>query len=101
MTNKSTHILSTSSNLLGFTFLVLSSIKGLGLPQGGIIDEAIALCVAIFSLSSFLSFLSIRTKSEEKTERYELLAEYIFLVGMLIVTLISILLALDIIVFRN
>lgn len=99
MREKSTHILNTSSNLLGFTFLVLSSMKGLGLPQGSIIDKAIACCVALFATSSFLSFLSIRSHSVVKSERLELFADYIFLLGLFLVVVITVLMALDVLVF--
>ena len=40
MENKSPHILNTSANLLGFTFLVLVSVKSLGLSEKGITDLA-------------------------------------------------------------
>lgn len=99
MAEKSTHILATSSNLLGFTFLVLSSIKGLGLPQGGIIDESVAFCVVIFALSSFFSFVSIRTSGESQSQQFEAIADYIFLVGLFSIVIVAVLLAFDIIVF--
>ncbi len=101
MDRKSTHILSTSSNLLGFTFLVLTSIKGLGLPQSSLIDESVALCVALFALSSSLSFLSIRTSEESKSDQYESLADYVFLAGLAVITLVTVLMAFDIIVFKK
>lgn len=100
MNRKSSHILSTSSNLLGFTFLVLTSIKGLGLPQGGLIDESVALCVALFASSSWLSFLSIRTEDDLRSDWYESIADYVFLAGLAVITLVTVLMAFDIIVFN-
>lgn len=97
----SPHILNTSSNLLGFTFLVLSSIKGLRLAQGIFIDKIISLCIVLFALSSFISFLSMRVKSAEKSAKYERVAEYIFLIGLLIVMIVGMLLAFDVIVLTR
>ena len=101
MNSKSPHILNTSSNLLGFSFLVLTSIKGLGLPQDGWIDEIVAICVVIFSLSCFFSFLSMRAKRESRAQELESLADYVFLAGLSILTIVSILFALGLIAFTK
>jgi hypothetical protein len=94
---RSPHILTVSSNLLGFTFLVLSSIKSLALPGARLLDVAMASCIALFALSSFLSFLSLRTEDREHSTAFELVADAAFFSGLLIVTIVSILLAFDII----
>ncbi len=98
--SSSPHILSTSSNLLGFTFLVLSSIKGLKLAQGMFIDKIISLCVVLFALSSFISFASMRVRSLQKAKKYEAVAEYIFLFGLFIVMIVAMLLSFDILLLR-
>ena len=97
MNGKSPHILNTSANLLGFTFIVLSSIKGFGLPQAGIIDELTSFCVVLFAISCLVSFAAMRAHDEQQSSKLELIAEYIFFGGLLIVTAIAILLALDIV----
>lgn len=99
MNGKSIHILSTSANLLGFVFFVLASIKTLGVPQTGFIDEVASLCIALFAVSCLLSFASIRSESESRTQRFELIADYLFFAGLLIMTLISLLLAFDFVQF--
>ena len=99
--NKSPHILNTSANLLGFTFLVLTSIKGFGLPQAGFIDEFVAVCVVIFSFSCFFSFLSMRSKKAELIEQYETWSDYLFLAGLIILALVSALLSLAIVTFAK
>ena len=101
MNRKSPHILNTSANLLGFTFIVLSSIKGFGIPQAGIIDELTAACVALFAVSCAVSFASMQSTSDKRGKYLELSAEYIFFTGLLIVTAISLLLAFDIIKLSN
>ena len=78
---KSSHILTTSSNLLGICFIVLTSLKLLNLDGKTLIDEFTAVAIFMFMLSSVLSFFSMRTKSE-KGERYEKIADVIFLLGL-------------------
>jgi NADH:ubiquinone oxidoreductase subunit 4 (subunit M) len=99
--NKSSHILNTSSSLLGFTFLILTSIKGFGLPHDGFADEVVSLSVVLFALSCFFSFISMLVKSESKSKKYELIGDYIFLSGLLVLIIISILLATDVLVFKK
>jgi formate hydrogenlyase subunit 3/multisubunit Na+/H+ antiporter MnhD subunit len=99
--NKSPHILGTASNLLGFSFLVLVSIKGLGLPQAGFIDEIDALLVILFAVSCILSFISLRTKNQERSLRYEDCADFVFLAGLLLTAVLSFLLATDILLFAK
>lgn len=101
MNLNSPHILNTSSNLLGFTFLVLTSMKGFGITQGSFIGEVISLCVALFALSSFLSFVSMHTKSDRRTYQYEQVASYVFLVGLFVIMVVAILLAFDVIILKK
>ncbi len=99
MNNKSSHILTTSSNLLGFAFLVLTSLKSFGVGQGTIIDELVELLIVLFSASSILSFVSIRIKSETRSLKYEKIADNLFFVGLFIMMLLAIFLGFDIITF--
>lgn len=78
---KSSHILTTSSNLLGICFIVLTSLKLLNLDGKTLIDEFTAVAIFLFMLSSVLSFFSMRSKGE-KSERYEKIADIIFLLGL-------------------
>lgn len=100
MTNRSSpHILNTSANLLGFAFIVLTTIKGFHLPQAGIIDELVALLVIIFALSSLVSFASMRSEGERISRAYETVADYVFLLGLLILTIVTVLVSVDLLAF--
>ena len=101
MDQKSTHILSTSSSLLGFSFLLLTSIKAFGITQTGYMDKVTAFCILAFALSCFFSFLSIRSRTEESTNRFEHIADYIFFSGLTVLTATSVLIAFDIIRFSK
>jgi hypothetical protein len=79
--NKSSHILTTSSNLLGICFIVLTSLKLLNLDGKTLIDEFTAFAIIMFMISSVLSCLSISSKNG-KSERFEKIADVIFLLGL-------------------
>jgi hypothetical protein len=89
---KSTHILNASSNLVGFSFVILTSIKILKLDATTSIDDIATFAIMVFIISSFFSFLSIRTHQEKHAETYETIADYIFLGGLLLLFVASILL---------
>lgn len=79
--NKSSHILNTSSNLLGLCFIVLTSLHVLNLSQTTLIDEFSIASIILFMISSILSFLSLRSLSK-RGERYEKWADGFFLTGL-------------------
>ena len=82
--NKSPHILNSSSNLLGFCFIVLTSLHILNRSEQTIIDEIVAFASLLFMTCSILSFLSIRSKNAKRSEWYENIADYIFLIGLFV-----------------
>lgn len=78
---KSPHILNTSANLLGICFLVLTSIKIFKLESTTFIDECTSFATIMFMSSSLFSFLSIRSTTS-KADKYENIADIIFLTGL-------------------
>lgn len=94
--NKSTHILSTSSNLLGICFVVLTSLKLLKMAHQTVIDELTAAAIVLFMSSCLLSFLSIRNR--RFSQRYEAVADYFFLAGIVILFVTTLLFTFNIIV---
>ncbi len=94
--DNSQHILTTSSNLIGFCFIVLTSLKVLKLQQSTIIDEITAVAILLFMTSSILSFLSMRSSGKYGI-RYENYADIIFLVGLLLLFVTTMLIAFDIV----
>jgi hypothetical protein len=93
---KSAHILNTSSNLLGLCFIVLTSLKVLKLQQTSLIDEFTAIATVSFMTSSLLSFLSIRSNSK-LSEKYENCADYIFMTGLFVLFVTTMVITFDII----
>src|SRR5580765_7765700 len=94
--NKSPQILNSASNLLGFCFLVLTSIKIFKFSDSTIIDEITAVCFVLFMFSCVCGFLSIRSKIK-RAILYETLADYAFLVGLFVIFIMTILFLMEII----
>lgn len=95
--NKSPQILNSASNFLGFCFLILTSLKFFNLANNTFVDEITAICFVIFMFSCLSAFLSIRTKKIHRSVIYEVLAEYSFLAGLIIIFLMTILFVLEVI----
>ena len=93
--NKSPHILNSSSNFLGLCFIVLTSIKFLNLLEKSILDEVIAVATLIFMTSCIFSFLSMRTKYEKRSTKYENIADYLFMSGLVVIYLVTIIIVFD------
>ncbi|MES2419478.1 MAG: hypothetical protein V4541_14930 [Bacteroidota bacterium] len=94
--NKSPHILSTSANLLGFCFIVLTSVKISKLNESSYIDEGAALAIIIFMCSCLLSFLAMRSLTT-RAAKMERLADILFLLGLIVLFITTILIAFNII----
>lgn len=95
--NKSQHILNTSSNLLGFCLVVLTSLKISKLSEVSKIDEMTGVASILLIASCLLSFLSIRTNKQKLVAKYENVADYIFIVGLFLVFIITFLVAFSLI----
>jgi len=93
--NISKHILPTSSNLLGLCFVILSFIRILKLHNETLVDELVATTIVLFFITSFCSYASIRSK--KWSELYEKIADTIFLIGLGLLSIGSILVAYDVI----
>jgi F0F1-type ATP synthase assembly protein I len=93
--NISRHILPTSSNLLGLCFVILTFIKLSKLSNETVIDECIGGLIILFLISSIFSYISMRVK--RKTDLYEKIADFIFLTGMCILTLVSLVIVFEVV----
>ncbi|MBS1112707.1 MAG: hypothetical protein H6Q92_469 [Nitrospirae bacterium] len=85
--NISRHILPTSSNLLGLCFVILTFIKLSKIDNESIIDEIMGSLIILFLISSVISYISMRAK--RNSEFYEKIADFIFLAGLCLLTLVS------------
>ena len=92
---KAPHLLNASTNLVGFSFILLTSLKLFALARTGFISQMVAVVVVGFILCSFFSFLSLRSKSELLTHRYEVIADYIFVSALSLLLAVCLLLTLS------
>lgn len=81
--NTSPHILSTAANLLGFCLFVITSIHLTGKQAENLVDEFTSIVGLFLTVSSILSFLSIRTQRPTVETRLERWADYFFLASLI------------------
>ena len=96
--DKSTHILNASSNLLGICFVVLTSMKLLKLNETTYIDELTAVTMFSLMISCILSFLSIRSTISSQAKRFETIADLAFLAGLTFMFFATMMITFDIVV---
>jgi len=84
MANKtSQHILGTSSTLLGFCLVIISSLHLSDKAGKSLIDEFTTIIVLLFACSSIFSFISIKTENKEKEYKFEQIADYLFISSLI------------------
>ena len=94
--NLSNHILSPAATMVGVCMTVISVVKlSKRSGMGDIIDEILAIDSAIFLLSVFLSYLSIR--SPRLAKRLEVVADNTFVVGLALMVVSGFVLAFEIV----
>ena len=81
ITGKQPHILNASSNLLGICFVLITGLKLSKASDNTFADEISLLAGFCLLSSCVLSYISLRT--HRQTTRYEGLADYLFLTGLL------------------
>jgi hypothetical protein len=89
------HILPTAANLLGLCFVILSFMKVTKLGLESIIDEMMAAAVVIFLVACLFSYASIR--SLDKAEPYEKIADGIFVLGLVLLTITALIIVFQLI----
>jgi len=94
--DKSPHILNTSATLLGICFVVLTSLNVMKVTTKTILDELTTAAIIMFMASSLLSFLAMRNE-QSPGDRYEKIADIVFLAGLLFLFATTMLLAFNII----
>lgn len=87
MQKKSPHILNASSNLLGFSMLIITSLKITKTSHNTYLDEFAGIACIFFACSCFFSFMSIRSNKENLGNKYESIADYLFLIALCCIVL--------------
>lgn len=90
------HILPNSATMVGVCIMVISIVKSL--PADTVnyfIDKALAMDSLLFMISALFSFLSIRLEHSEL--RFERWAEMVFIVGLVSMTIITLVFSFEIV----
>ena len=83
MANKtSQHILNTSSNLLGFCLIVITSLQITNKAESTLLDEFTSVIALLLTISTAFSFISIKTKNTRKEILFENIADYFFIFAL-------------------
>jgi Mn2+/Fe2+ NRAMP family transporter len=83
MANKtSQHILTTSANLLGFCLIIVTSLHLTNKTENSILDEFASVIALLLTLSTVLSFLSIRAQKPRQEMQLEKTADVLFLISV-------------------
>jgi hypothetical protein len=90
------HILPNSATMVGACIMVITIVKAMGSGLVHyLIDKTLAIDSVLFMISALLSFSSIRLK--QSSERLERWAELIFLLGLVSMTVITVIFSFEII----
>jgi hypothetical protein len=90
------HILPNSATMVGACIMVISIVKSLTPGTANyLIDKALAIDSILFMVSALLSFLSIRL--DRSSVMLERLAEIIFLLGLISMTVITVIFSFEIV----
>jgi hypothetical protein len=90
------HILNASTTLLGFCFVVLTSLRINDFREASVIDELTAVAIVVFMTSSILSYLSMRKRAAAGAV-YEKAADIVFLCGLFFLFATTMLITLNVI----
>jgi len=80
--NNQPHILNASSNLLGICFVLTTGLKLTNTSDHTLADEVSIIAALGFIIACIQSFISMRIESAKY--KFELSAEYVFIVSMII-----------------
>lgn len=97
MEKKSTHILNASSNLLGFSLVIITSLKITKMSHSTYLDEFAGIACLFFAFSCFFSFMAIRSTREKRINRFESIADYLFLIALFCIVLAVIIVTIKVI----
>ncbi len=88
----SQHILNTSANLLGFCLFVITSLHVKDSTESSILDEFTSVIALLLTISTFFSYVSIRTVHPAREQRMEKIADYFFIASLIGIAAIILLL---------
>ena len=93
-TSLARHILPTSATMVGVCLTAVGLVKIIERRMGpSHVDEYFSLNSIIFLVSNVAAYLALRTSNPERVNRYESVADNMFVIGMIVMVVITILFA--------
>jgi len=92
---KQPHILNASSNLLGICFVLITALKISKVSVVTLADEICMISAFGFLVGCLFSYASLRTEKHEI--RYESVADYAFVIGLILLCIAMLVLAIDVV----
>jgi len=77
------HIMNISATMMGFCFIVLTTAEDVHISDMKLVDTLASIAVILFTISTVFSFLSFREIINNRV--VELIADYVFLIGIVFV----------------
>ena len=95
----SEHIFSVSAGMLGvcITVIGLFRIVSRSLHVDSIADNLLSIDALVFLASCFLAYLALRARTAPIKRRFERAADYVFLAGLTMVSVVGVLIAYEVI----
>ncbi|MBF2707704.1 hypothetical protein [Flavobacterium soyangense] len=93
--NTSPHVLNTAANLLGFCLFVITSLHISNRIETHVIDGFTSVIAILLTCSCIFSFISIKTKSSEREKKFESIADYLFITGLVGILVIILLITMN------
>ena len=91
------HILNASTNLLGFCLVIITSLKISKFNHSSYLDEFAIGAIFCLTLSCTLSFLAIKTSNEKRSDKLENIADILFFVALLCISLVVCIVSIDVV----
>ncbi|SHK65644.1 hypothetical protein [Epilithonimonas mollis] len=91
------HILNASTNLLGFCLVIITSLKITKFNHYSYLDECAVGAIFCLTISCTLSFLAIKTEKDKLSLKMENIADILFFVALLCITVAICIVSIDVV----
>lgn len=95
----SEHILSVSAGMVGVCITVIGLFRIVSRSQhvDSVADNLLSIDALVFLASCFLAYLGLRARTETNKKRFERAADYLFLAGLTMMSVVGVLIAYEVI----
>ncbi len=88
--SRAPHVFYASATLMGICLIIQTSIVVMRIGSKTVLDEITAADTCLFTLACLFSYLSLRRPEHRQSEFLERIADFIFLAGLVLLTVMVI-----------